>query len=103
MLLKAIDPTQFDPSYLFGVIGEKHRLRILAILLIGSAHVEDIRKQMTIEETLLSKHLKALRDAGLVLTKREGRHKLYSLNPKIMKAKSKDSLSLGCCEIKLKI
>ncbi|MBK7844645.1 MAG: winged helix-turn-helix transcriptional regulator [Bdellovibrionales bacterium] len=91
-----------NPSYLFSVIGEQSRLQVLAILLLKPSFVEDIRKKLRIEETLLSKHLKALRDSGLVRVTRHGRKILYEINPLVRKGNSKDSLCLDCCDIKLK-
>lgn len=91
-----------NPSYLFSVIGEQSRLQVLAILLLKPSFVEDIRKKLRIEETLLSKHLKALRDSGLVHVTRHGRKILYEINPSVRKGNSKDSLCLDCCDIKLK-
>ncbi len=91
-----------NPSYLFSVIGEQSRLQVLALLLQKPSFVEDIRKKLKVEETLLSKHLKALRDSGLVHVTRHGRRILYEINPSVRKDNSKDYLCLDCCEIKLK-
>ncbi|MBK9040176.1 MAG: winged helix-turn-helix transcriptional regulator [Bdellovibrionales bacterium] len=91
-----------NPSYLFSVIGEQSRLQVLALLLQKPSFVEDIRKKLKVEETLLSKHLKALRDSGLVQVTRHGRRILYEINPSVRKGNSKDYLCLDCCEIKLK-
>lgn len=98
----AQSPSEFDSSHLFGVIGERHRLRILRFLMDGAQSVEGIRKHVRIEKTLLSKHLLALKSVGLVRCSRSGRSFEYEINPEIIRPNQKDFIYLDCCEIKLK-
>ncbi len=95
-------PTQEAP-YLFNVIGEKHRLQILCLLSSGAANVEEIRRDLNMEATLLSKHLKVLRLAGLIKSQREGRRLIYSIEKKLVRrVRGKPFLNLSCCQIQMK-
>ena len=96
-----IDPDSFDASFLFCIIGEKTRLQIMRLLMGSPRDVKSLKKALKIEATLLSKHLKALRMCGLVLSNRKGRHITYCVNPKITRRNKKYSLFLSFCEIKL--
>ncbi len=58
-------------------LGDATRLSVLQALLEGPAHVHDLLKRVTVGQSLLSDHLKVLRDAGLVLAKRDGKAVLY--------------------------
>jgi DNA-binding transcriptional ArsR family regulator len=98
----AIDPTQFESSFLFSIIGESHRLRILRYLLLGPRAVNEIGRKTKMEKTLLSKHLKALRNVGLIYSTRNGRNLVYQMNPQVITPGKKNSLKLHCCEIVLK-
>ncbi len=91
-----------SPSKLFGAIGEKNRLRILRFLMDEPKNVSEIQKFTGLEKTLLSKHLKQLRSVGLVLTKKVGRNLIYKIAPEHISTSQKYSLTLDCCEIKLK-
>ena len=91
-----------DASYLFKAIGEIHRLEILSLLTKGPLNVESILQKTKIEQSLLSKHLNILKSAELVLTNRKSRNIEYSLNPEFHSKLQKNTLSLPCCEIKLK-
>lgn len=97
-----VDPYAFDSSLLFGIIGERHRLKILRVLMSGKCTVQEIGRKVKIEKTLLSKHLKALREVGLVFALREGRQLIYQINPRVRGSRTKYSLKLHCCEIRLK-
>lgn len=57
------------------------RLRILATLKEGESSVAELGAELRISQPLLSWHLKELRLAGFVNTRRSGRKVLYSLCP----------------------
>jgi DNA-binding transcriptional ArsR family regulator len=97
-----IDPLKVEPSYLFSVIGERNRLKIIHCLLNEAQTVDAIRRKTKIEKTLLSKHLKVLRSVGLVLSTRSGKSQIYRLSSEVTKPSSKNSLFLHCCEIRIK-
>lgn len=61
-------------------LGDDTRLRILAQLAGGERCVCELTDALDAGQSLLSFHLKTLRDAGLVTDRRDGRWVHYSLN-----------------------
>ena len=91
-----------NASELFTVIGEKNRLKIIRLCLAEECSVQTLLDETGLEKTLLSKHLKVLRDSGILHSQRHGRNVKYSLNDKICHEKLKNTLSLHCCNVELK-
>jgi ArsR family transcriptional regulator len=54
---------------------------------------------LRVEQSLLSHHLRSLRDAGIVTSRRDGKAVLYSLSPKFRCATTQKAIDLGCCKI----
>jgi rhodanese-related sulfurtransferase/DNA-binding MarR family transcriptional regulator len=61
------------------VLGHPKRLELLDLLAQGPRSVEDLATAATLGMSTCSAHLQALREAGLVETRRDGRHSYYSL------------------------
>jgi ArsR family transcriptional regulator, arsenate/arsenite/antimonite-responsive transcriptional repressor len=61
-------------------LGDEKRLRILLQLAGGERCVCDLMEDLDAAQSLLSFHLKTLKDAGLVTDRREGRWVHYSIN-----------------------
>ncbi|MBI4165423.1 MAG: helix-turn-helix transcriptional regulator [Acidobacteria bacterium] len=61
--------------------GEPTRLRLLNLLRLGSICVCDLQAVLGIPQPTVSRHLAALRHAGLVLDSRNGTRMIYSLAP----------------------
>ena len=70
-----------DTAALFRALGDPRRLAILADLAARGepARVMDIGTCCGIDVSGVSRHLKTLRDAGLVSAKKQGRETLYAL------------------------
>jgi DNA-binding transcriptional ArsR family regulator len=64
----------------FNAIAEPRRRDILSFLALQERPVADIVLQLGLEQPSVSKHLRVLRDVGLVRVRREGRQKLYRTN-----------------------
>ncbi len=64
----------------FNAVAEPRRREILNYLAIGERPVGDIVLTLRLEQPSVSKHLRVLRDVGLVRVRREGRHMLYRTN-----------------------
>lgn len=62
------------------VISEPNRLHILCILKKGEQCVCGIWQHMNLSQTLVSHHLKIMKDAGLVASRKDGKNIIYSLN-----------------------
>ena len=65
----------------FRALSDEKRLRILDLLRGGEMCVCDLQDAMDAGQSLLSFHLKTLREAGLVTDRREGRWAYYRLDP----------------------
>ena len=65
----------------FHALSDEKRLRVLACLAEGERCVCELTDELDVSQSLLSFHLKSLRDAGLVRDRRQGRWIYYSLDP----------------------
>jgi ArsR family transcriptional regulator, arsenate/arsenite/antimonite-responsive transcriptional repressor len=63
----------------FRALGDETRLRILEHLVSGERSVSDLMVLVDIGQSLMSHHLRILREAGLVLDRRDGRWVHYSI------------------------
>lgn len=63
------------------VIAEPQRRRILDALLEGERVVGDLVDELELTQPNVSKHLRVLREAGLVDVRPDGRRRVYCLRP----------------------
>jgi len=66
---------------IFDCLAEPHRRRILDLLREGERSAGDLVAAIGISQPGLSKHLRVLRDAGLVRAAIDGQRRIYSLRP----------------------
>lgn len=78
-------------------VGDATRLQVLQILLEAPRHVGDLQAKLGVEQSLLSHHLKVLRDAGLVLAERDGKAVRYRISPEVKGTGS--GIDLKCCQV----
>ena len=64
----------------FNAVAEPRRREILNYLALQERAVGDIVNTLGMEQPSVSKHLRVLRDVGLVHVRRQGRHRLYRTN-----------------------
>lgn len=81
------------------VLSDVTRLFVLEELLRGPRNVTELNAELKIEQSLLSHHLKVLREAGLVTTTREGKSVRYEIAPEVRSRTPGKALNLGCCLI----
>ena len=81
------------------VLADETRLAVVELLLSGPMHVGQINKTLGVEQTLLSHHLKVLRDAKLVTSERNGKQVVYSLAKWLQGRRRGRAINLGCCLI----
>ena len=65
----------------FEIIAEPTRRRILELLLTGERPVGDLVTGVGMSQPGVSRHLRVLRDAGLVMSRTDAQRRLYSINP----------------------
>ena len=61
----------------FRALGDETRLRLLELLTDGERTVGDLMDATRLGQSLVSHHLRTLRQAGLVVARREGRWVFY--------------------------
>jgi DNA-binding transcriptional ArsR family regulator len=66
---------------IFAVLAEPTRREILELLRGGERPVGDLVQQLGSSQPAVSKHLKVLRDAGLVEARPHAQRRLYRLRP----------------------
>ncbi|MEM6793717.1 MAG: metalloregulator ArsR/SmtB family transcription factor [Acidobacteriota bacterium] len=96
------NPAQSEASFCAGVLqvlGNETRLAVVGRLMDGPRPVGEINRTLGVEQSLLSHHLKVLRDAGLVTATREGKQVIYALAREVQGRRSGRALHLGCCQI----
>ena len=71
----------FSISLLLKLVGEENRLKILCILKEGQHCVCEVEKHLKLSQSLISHHLKDLKDGGLIKDNRKGLNIFYSLTP----------------------
>ena len=69
--------TTFD---VFNAIAERRRRDILDVLHDGEAAVGDLVERLSLAQPDVSKHLKVLRDVGLVTSRSDGRQRIYRVH-----------------------
>ncbi|HEY8549432.1 MAG TPA: metalloregulator ArsR/SmtB family transcription factor [Vicinamibacterales bacterium] len=79
-------------------LGEETRVRIVGLLIDGALDVGEISRRLDISPYNASKHLRILREAGLLELQKDGRRHLYAL-PDTMRRRASNGgvLDLGCC------
>jgi DNA-binding transcriptional ArsR family regulator len=69
----------------FNAVAEPRRRQILDALVGGERPVNDLVAQLHLAQPLVSKHLRVLREVGLVDVRDEGRQRIYRLNGRSLK------------------
>ena len=62
-----------------GALAEPNRLRIVELLRAGPHSVNEIVDELELSQPLVSKHLRALREAGLVQVRPHAQQRVYEL------------------------
>lgn len=79
-------------------LADETRLAVVRYLMNGPSHVGGIQSALGIEQSLLSHHLRNLREAGIVEASRDGKAVLYQLSPTLERGRD-GIVDLGCCRI----
>jgi DNA-binding transcriptional ArsR family regulator len=70
----------------FEVVAEPTRRRILDLLLAGERAVGDLVAELAMSQPAVSRHLRVLRDAGLVATRIDAQRRVYRLDARPLAA-----------------
>ena len=65
----------------YAALAEPHRRQILDLLRTGEQPAGNLVEHLGLSQPGVSKHLKVLREAGLVVVRAAGKQRLYALRP----------------------
>jgi DNA-binding transcriptional ArsR family regulator len=68
-----------DTATAFAALGDSNRRAILELLVTGDRSVGEVAEALPISRPAVSKHLRLLKDAGLVHEERRGTRSIYRL------------------------
>lgn len=75
-----VDRARAVAALRFRALGDETRLRLLERLSLGERCVADLMAELELGQSLVSHHLRTLRQAGLVSVRRDGRWVYYALS-----------------------
>jgi DNA-binding transcriptional ArsR family regulator len=82
-------------------VADPDRLRVVNLLRSGPLTVGEMCDRLPMELAKLSHHLGVLRASDIVHFDKQGRHRLYRLNPEVASDLSAGALDFGCCRLEL--
>jgi ArsR family transcriptional regulator len=82
-------------------LADPTRWSVVQQLIDGSKNVSELNSVLKIDVSLLSHHLKILRDEGFVECLREGKNVRYQLAAAMQLTTSGRGINLGCCRLEL--
>ncbi len=90
---------EIDCSRRLQMLADPTRLAIVRELMAGPLRVGSLGQRLNVEQSLLSHHLRALRDGGLVEGTRDGKSVVYRLADGVRPSRGRDAIHLGCCRL----
>jgi DNA-binding transcriptional ArsR family regulator len=80
-------------------LGDETRWRIVRELMKETLTVTQLTERLGVTQYNISKHVRILREAGIVHTRKDGKHLKCSIEEafRLKIAKNKNQLDLGCC------
>ena len=84
-------------------LGEQTRLRLLRLLFGRPLSVNEIADRLKVSQYNVSKHLRIMREAGLLKSEKRGKLHFYGVSQKLRKEMPPGDgvLDLGCCTFRL--
>ena len=84
-------------------LGEETRLRILRLVFKEPLSVNEISERLKVSQYNVSKHLRIMREVGLLETEKRGKQRLYAVADKLKSqvVHNNNILDLGCCTFRL--
>jgi DNA-binding transcriptional ArsR family regulator len=80
-------------------LGDETRWQIVRELLKRTLTVSELTERLGATQYNVSKHLRILREAGIVTTEKQGKNLNCTVDPELKQkiARNKNQLDLGCC------
>jgi DNA-binding transcriptional ArsR family regulator len=73
-------PLHALPGDPFDALGDPNRRAIVELLAVGDRSVSELARELPISRPAVSRHLRLLKEAGLVADRAEGTRRLYRLD-----------------------
>ena len=83
-------------------LADPHRWSVVDLLMDNPTTVAEMLEQLGLEQSLLSHHLRILRQEGIVESTREGKKVRYRLSEAVSWSGPGRGLDLGCCRLEIK-
>lgn len=92
----------FDWTTVLKALADESRLRIIHELLNHESSVSNLSTKLGIRIYNISRHLRVLENSGLVIKRKEGSSRIYTIADDLKSRFSDDGqiLDLGCCMFK---
>ena len=87
---------------LLKALADETRWRIVRKLLAGAQTVGELVESLDVSQYNVSKHVRVLREAGILQTEKAGKNVRCSVIASFRKRLKKDELDLGCCTFRFK-
>ena len=90
----------FDCLSAMRALGEPTRLRLVRQLIAGEKPVTELCDTLHVTPYNVSKHLRVLKEAGLLEVEKQGQQRIYALAAAFREKLSNNAntLDLGCCQ-----
>lgn len=86
-----------DCAHKLKTLADSTRLTVLQLLMDQPLHVGEMNAVLGLDQSLLSHHLRVLREGGFVVATRDGKAVLYHLATGVQPTKAGRAIDLGCC------
>jgi DNA-binding transcriptional ArsR family regulator len=92
-------PTKANCIPMLKALGDETRWRIVKVLISNTMTVSELTEELNVTQYNVSKHLRILREAGIIKTEKDGKHLKCSVQPSFQRrlTRNKNQLDLGCC------
>lgn len=90
----------FDCLSAMRALGEPTRMRLVRQFIAGPKPVTELCENLGVTPYNVSKHLRVLKEAGLLEVEKNGQQRIYSLASAFREklAQNSNTLDLGCCQ-----
>ncbi len=83
-------------------LGEESRMRMFRLLFNQRMSVSTISEQLNLPQYNVSKHLRVMRESGLLEIEKRGQHRFYKVSEKFKAQLGPNpTADLGCCTFRL--
>ena len=94
-----VENSNSDCASKLRILAEPNRLAVVRTLANGPQVVNQLERLLNIEQSLLSHHLRTLRNAGFVRSARSGKTITYRLADSLHDSIRNGLFDLGCCQL----